>query len=225
MKIHKIWISWMVLFGVVVSGCTLTINSSDLANSVKALETQISQQEQWLSANATQVIAQRDQLSYQSTQIAKQEEWLSYQSTQIGAHQGMIMYLATGAPTGQEGSYGFPQDGTLTPTPYYPVNGSVIIHQGSCCVGGKSGTSIEVDVQFEAHSVNGEVTEMRVLAGAPLVDETQIADASWEPFIAEKLFPVPVAINWTTFWVHVQYRDATGALSPVFSDEIGVEGN
>ena len=225
MNIRKIWITVMILLGLVVTGCALTLDSSDLATSVEALETQISQQEQWLSANATQVIAQRDQLDYQSTQMAQQEEWLSYQSTQIGAHQGMIMYLATGAPTGQEGRYGYPQDGTLTPTPYYPVSGSVVIHQDSCCVGGKAGSSIEVDVQFEAHSVNAAITDMRVLTGAPLVDESDIAQASWEPFMAEKQFPVPVAINWTTFWVHVQYRDATGAISPVFSDEIGVEGN
>jgi len=214
----KLWIELLIGLGVIISGCTLTINASDIAASVEVLETQVSQQEDWLSSNATQI-------SYQSTRVAQQEEWISYQATQVMAHQGMIMYLATGAPEGEEGRYGFPQDGTLTPTPYIPLRGSVSIHQGGCCVGSQAGSTIEVDVQFEAFSDNGDVVEMRVLAGPPLQDEDQMDDLPWEPFRPEKLYPVYVATNWTSFWVHVQFRDETGMLSPVYSDEIGVEGH
>jgi hypothetical protein len=157
------------------------------------------------------------------TQVAQQEEWISYQATQIGAQQEMIMVLATRQPAGQ--ADGFPQNGTITLTPFHPVSGAVLIHEGACCVGSQAGTTIEVDVQFEAFSVNGEIVEMRVLLGGPLTAQSDMSDAPWEPFVAEKRYPVSVATNWTSFWVHVQYRDGSGVPSPIYSDEIAVEGH
>lgn len=179
-----------------LAGCTATAGQSDLGATVEALETQVSQQ----------------------------EEWISYQSTQIMAQQEMIVALATRSPAGVQGGFGVPQDGP-TLTPYQPVDGSVLIHGGGCCVGGNAGDTLEVDVQFNAYSLEGEVVEMRVLAGPPLGTGAELADQPWEPFRPERVFSVLVATNWTTFWVHVQYRDESGMLSPVFSDEIGVEGH
>jgi hypothetical protein len=34
-----------------------------------------------------------------------------------------------------------------------------------------------------------------------------------------------VPINWTGFYVSVQYRDAEGNLSPVVCDDISIEGH
>lgn len=221
---YRWWLLVGVL-GVLLIGCTLLIGQPNVEESIAALETQVAQQEDWLSFQSTQIIAQEVQIRSQSTEVAQQEALLSYQSTQIGAHQGIIMYLATGAPAGEEGRYSVPQGGTLIPTSYQPVMGSVMIHAGGCCVGGEAGATLQVDVQFQAYSQRGEVVEMRVLAGPPLQSEAMMDDIPWEPFRSEKVYPVAVAINWTSFWVHVQYRDLTGWLSPVYFDEIGVEGH
>jgi len=72
--------------------------------------------------------------------------------------------------------------------------------------------------------VNGEVVEMRVLSGVPSADEDDMELVPWEPFAYEKIYKISLPTNWTTFWVHVQYRDVTGLVSPIYSDEIALEG-
>lgn len=105
----------------------------------------------------------------------------------------------------------------------FPVSGSVKINGSPCCVGGKAGTTIQVKVNFAATSPTGDVTEMKVSSCSAL---NQTPDqASWEPFAPEKTFDVRVVINWTTFSLGAQYRDAQGNLSPVYCDDIGVEGS
>jgi hypothetical protein len=37
-------------------------------------------------------------------------------------------------------------------------------------------------------------------------------------------YPVELAVNWTRYHASVQYRDAAGNLSPVYYDDISVEG-
>jgi hypothetical protein len=49
-------------------------------------------------------------------------------------------------------------------------------------------------------------------------------DAVWEPFTTTRTFSVPVAINWAGFYVAAQYQDEKGNLSPVYCDDISVEG-
>jgi hypothetical protein len=105
----------------------------------------------------------------------------------------------------------------------YPVRGSVEIEGGGCCVGGTEGDTIDVSVTFEASSPFAEVTEMRVSESCPT--EEEMADAPWEPFVSERTYPVKVFINWTGFYIGVQYRDAQGNLSPVYCDDISVEGH
>lgn len=106
------------------------------------------------------------------------------------------------------------------------VRGSVLIEGGSCCVGGAAGDTIEIDAAFEASSSFGDVTEMRVrgLYGGGCLAEDEMAQVSWEPFVSSKAYPVTLAINWVGFYVSVQYRDASGNLSPVYCDDISVEG-
>ena len=105
----------------------------------------------------------------------------------------------------------------------FPVRGSVEIEGGRCCAGGTEGDIIDVSVTFEASSPFAEVTEMRVSRGCPTEDE--MADVPWESFASERTYPVKVFINWTGFYIGVQYRDAQGNLSPVYCDDISVEGH
>ena len=47
----------------------------------------------------------------------------------------------------------------------------------------------------------------------------------WIPFAAEKTFEVNnIPINWTTFAISVQFRDEAGNLSPIYCEDIAVEG-
>jgi hypothetical protein len=129
--------------------------------------------------------------------------------------QGMFLsYLATAMPTpsGMEaGAAG--------------VEGSVVIEGGTCCVGGTAGDVVDIHVSFQASSPYAEVTEMRVRAGGggPFT-EAGLAEEAWVPFMTSLTVPFGVAINWVGFYVAVQYRDALGNLSPVYTDDISVEG-
>lgn len=108
----------------------------------------------------------------------------------------------------------------------FPVTGSVKINQGRMS-GGKAGTTIQIPVEFHASSPAGKVTEMRVsrsLMGRCMTPDG-IKDVPWESFQPNVSYSYSVAINWTTFKLHVQYRDEKGNLSPVYCADIGVEGS
>ena len=93
-------------------------------------------------------------------------------------------------------------------------------------IGGKAGSALDIKVKFEASSPRAEIKEMRVKIsplGRCLTSE-EMNDAPWENFLAEKIYPVRVAINWQTFKAHAQYRDAQGNLSPVYCGEVVIEG-
>jgi hypothetical protein len=138
-------------------------------------------------------------------------------STQVSQQATLMSHLATRVSAPFVTPPWMPE-----PTP--PVYGYVDIEDGRCCVGGTAGSTVDVRVAFGAESPFAEVTEMRARAGARPFDEFELAEAPWEPFVAARIFPVPVPINWSGFYVSVQYRDARGNLSPVFSDDISVEG-
>jgi len=106
----------------------------------------------------------------------------------------------------------------------FPVIGSVVLEGGNCCAGGTAGSTINVGVEFAAASTYGQVTEMRVSTAGMCFAEADMAEATWEPFAASKTIPVYVGINWAGFYVSVQYRDEQGHLSPVYCDDISVEG-
>jgi hypothetical protein len=112
---------------------------------------------------------------------------------------------------------------SLTPDatqPAYPVTGWIEIEEGRCCVGGYAGQQIDIHVAFGATSPAGQVTEMRLLPGCR--EEAQAAP--WEPWAGERTFPFSPPINWVGYSLGVQYRDAQGNLSPIYCDEISVEG-
>ena len=43
--------------------------------------------------------------------------------------------------------------------------------------------------------------------------------------MSKQTYPVHVYLNWTSSGIAVQYRDAQGNLSPVYCDDIAVEGH
>jgi len=119
-----------------------------------------------------------------------------------------------------------------TPTAMTPVEiavtapvsftGAVQIAGGSCCIGGFDGETIQAQVSFSAASPFGSVSQMRVLPGCSA--DTDMDSVAWEPFVYSKTLPVLVVINWRGFTLCVQYQDEYGNVSPVYRDDISVEG-
>jgi hypothetical protein len=169
----------------------------------------------------TQVAAQESENAVLVTQVAGLATVSAYQATQIAARDETISYLAT-----RVGALPLPTRGPIpTMTPYQPVRGSVAIEWGRCCTDGIAGEMIQVNVVFEASGPVTEVTEMRVRVGTVQFEESDMAETEWLPFESLKAYPVPVVVNWTSFYVSVQYRDAQGNVSPVYHDDIWVEGH
>ena len=116
---------------------------------------------------------------------------------------------------------------TETPQPEisttaFPVTGSVEIQGGPCCIGGFEGETIQARVDFSATSPFGRVNRMRVTRGCRA--DTDLERADWEPFVDSKTYPVNVILNWSGFYICVQFEDEYGNLSPVYRDDISVEG-
>lgn len=142
---------------------------------------------------------------------------VSAQSTRLADHETYISYLATRVHVLPPSPIGRP-----LPTPF--VRGSLLIEQGKCCLGALAGQALIIHVDFQATSPAASVTEMRVRTGLTAFDELDLADTVWEPFSTTKEFEYRVPINWTGFYVTVQFRDAQGNLSPVYASDISVEG-
>jgi hypothetical protein len=158
-----------------------------------------------------------------ATQSAAQSTAMAEQNTRLAAdirEQGtLISYLATRGPAPAT------MNPNSTPTPYRPVLGSVVLNEGACCVSGAAGAIIELEAAFEAESPPGEVvTELRARLGTIPFSELELEDDEWQPYVEAINFPVEVAVNWTSYHVSAQFRDAAGNLSPVYHDEIAVEG-
>ncbi|HEY44054.1 MAG TPA: hypothetical protein G4O11_08745 [Anaerolineae bacterium] len=153
-----------------------------------------------------------DYISYLATSDADH-------ATQIARQMEITSFLATRIPP----RIVTPLLPTLTP--YRPVHGSVVIEGGNCCVGGIAGETIEIVVTFEASSPMADVTEMRVRLGSFHFTEDDMAHAEWEEFVPYKTYSIQVALNWVGFYITVQYRDELGNLSPIYRDDISVEGH
>ena len=104
------------------------------------------------------------------------------------------------------------------------VTGSILLDGGSCCVGGIEGRAVTITAALQAASPFGQITHMRFGGLLVCTDPSQMT-SEWEPFATEKTFEVNnIPINWTTFAVSVQFRDVTGNLSPIYCEDIAVEG-
>ena len=66
---------------------------------------------------------------------------------------------------------------------------------------------------------------MRVQTGGGCYKNEGALNAPWEPFQEAKSYPANLIINWVGWWINVQYRDAAGNLSPVYCDDISLEGS
>ncbi len=104
----------------------------------------------------------------------------------------------------------------------FPVTGSVLIEGGRSAAGGTAGSQISLKVQLAASSPAGKVTEMRVQTTGGCNQPT--LTAAWEPFTPEKTFTTTLALNWVGFYVAAQFRDDNSHLSPVYCDDISLEG-
>lgn len=112
---------------------------------------------------------------------------------------------------------------TLTALTNSPVQGAVVINEGRP-MGAIAGTHIEIPAAFSASSTLGEVREMRARAAMYCVKPEEMAVELWQPFTPVKTFPFTPPINWVGFYVTVQFRDSAGNLSPLYCDDISVEG-
>ena len=138
-------------------------------------------------------------------------------ATQIGSQGTIISYLATLMPHASAVPTGHP---AATP----PVTGSVVIEEGRCCVGAVAGETVPIRVAFQAFSPNGQVTDMRVRVGLQWFQEEEFTETDWEPFAATTVYNFFAPLNWSGFYVSAQFRDGAGWLSPVYYDDISVEG-
>ena len=106
----------------------------------------------------------------------------------------------------------------------YPVQGSVVWEDGKCCIGGIAGDTLQARVTFTATSPFGVVREMRMAFGWMCYEEGQLSEKAWEPYVPSSAYPISVALNWVGYYISVQYRNEQGNLSPVYCDDISVEG-
>ncbi len=142
---------------------------------------------------------------------------VSAQSTQVSRQEALLHHLATSVlrlPSTPAGR--------AVPTPF--VNGSLSIQGGKCCVGGIASQPLQIQVEFQALSPVAEIADMRVRTGSRAFNAEDFSNSEWEPFTAVREFTLAPPINWTGFYVSVQYRDALGNVSPVYSADISVEG-
>lgn len=182
-----------------------------------------------------------------TVQLKLQVDWLGDAQVRVGAEfrddkGAAVRVVSSGAEGAVEvGSYGFTVASALDQsTPLgnlppriqtaaaatrsaFPVTGSVQINNGGCCAGGKVGSTISLTLEFKASSAAAPVKEMRTRNAC--VPPAEMNDAAWEPFVTGKIFPVTITVpNWIGWYIAVQYRDAQGNLSPVYCDDISVEG-
>jgi uncharacterized coiled-coil protein SlyX len=164
-------------------------------------------------------------LSALEDQLAQQDEFIEYLATQVSAlateivqQNTSISYLATRGPAPSTSTVNLPP--SIVPV----IVGGVEIEGGTCCVGGIAGEEINIRVRFTAIGLEYPTTEMRYLTGAYGLLDDQLDAAPWEPYVEVLTFSYQIPTNWTGFYVRVQYRDSFGNLSPIYTDDISVEG-
>jgi hypothetical protein len=92
--------------------------------------------------------------------------------------------------------------------------------------GAPSGEKLQLHVTFTASSTAGEVTEMRVDAGIlrGCLREDAMSGIAWEPFEAERVYTTTAFGNIQGWYANAQYKDVAGNVSPVYCDDISIEG-
>lgn len=195
------------VFGLLLAACSVSVQTQGEDGGDGALETQVAQIATDQSRLATQVGRLGDSIQQLDAANANQDEIISYLLTRMPLPQALPERALT-----------------ITPTPYLPIGGAVLIEEGACCAGGIVGEVLQVRVSFEAHSSFGPVVDMRVVTSGAL-DTQALADSPWEPYRPQAVYPVEIfTANWVGWWVVVQYRDEAGNVSPIYYDDISIEG-
>ncbi len=101
------------------------------------------------------------------------------------------------------------------------LHGSVLLEDGKCCVGAVAGEETLIQAVFQ---VSDPSAQMRIGSGLHPFDEVELSKSPWEPFSTTRTFRYLVPINWTGFYVTAQFKDKSGKLSSIYSDDISVEG-
>lgn len=157
------------------------------------------------TATVATLSALRATVNAQSTDLSTQATLISHVATRPA-------FVATPVPPGAE------------PTPHRPLFGWVEFEQGRCCIGGRPGDEVTAQLEFEAESMFGDITEMRFRVAPARFQEQDFREDEWQPFVSSAAVPLQVAVNWIGYHVSVQFRDSAGYLSPVVYDDISVEG-
>lgn len=111
-------------------------------------------------------------------------------------------------------------------TPSVTFTGSVTIEQGMSMVGTVIGGKIDMWVWFEAESSAAPVSEMRVDDGTSggCRDEKSMAAFPWRSRTLELTYSTTASSGIQSYYVSAQYRDNAGNVSPVYCDDISIEG-
>lgn len=106
------------------------------------------------------------------------------------------------------------------------VNGGIVLQDGGCCIGGIVNSTANLRIDLPAASTGSTVTEMRLrLGGGGCAGEAEMEALPWQPYQPSLDHALRIqAINWVGWYASVQYRDGQGRLSPVYCDDISVEG-
>jgi len=110
------------------------------------------------------------------------------------------------------------------PVSSYSVQGMVIFEGGVCCKMAIAGEKVELRVDFHSSSPFANISDMRLRSGNRSFSEAELSEEPWMAFELSKTFSGEFPVNWSGFFITVQYRDAQGNLSPVYYDDISIEG-
>ena len=144
-------------------------------------------------------------------------------STQNAQDAAAISYLSTRVNQGLQSV----QPDASTPVPEVSAGAGVLLEGGACCVGGAAGEPLEIRAAFQTDvpGLEHPVNEMRVLAGGGVFSAEDFVGLAWEAYTDSRVFTYIPPLNWSGYYVCVQYRDAQGNETGVFCDDISVEGN
>jgi hypothetical protein len=199
-----------------ISFLTMTISACSLIT-VERIDDQPQSEPSVAHIEAT-LVAQEAEMSRQAELLKAMATQISSLTTQNALQGTLIAHLATRGPSVSTLVY------DPTPTPPILVMGSIEIADGTCCLGGTAGEEIEIQVRLTAVGLEAPVTQMRIVAGSYANMDQDLSSTLWEPYVEQRSFTYRIPINWSGFYVQVQYRDELGNLSPIYSDDISIEG-
>jgi hypothetical protein len=79
-------------------------------------------------------------------------------------------------------------------------------------------------VAFQAVSSAANVAEMISRTSFTPPNAADMADRAWGLYVPMKEFDILPPLGFSTLYVAVQFRDGSGNVSPIYVDDISVEG-